>query len=553
MKLKNIIPIFILLFAFACTTEFLDEVHPTKETSENFFTKDKDAQEAAISLYEGLWSNYGKNFDNWMASYDMSRGDNVILPKNFYNNSIVTYLTLNYNEESRSVKDAWKRCYEIIYRANWIIDNVSENENISEDVKNEALAEAYFMRGYNYFTLVRLFGEVPLVLKQSTPDSYYPEKATSEEVWAQVDADLQKALGMLPAPTGSFVDGRANKGVANAIIARTYLYRTKPGSTQYWDKVQQYAKATEGLGVYGLESMDDFSRLFVYTTDDDWVKNTEVIWAAGAIYGPIYGGRPFKYIEPSSTVGCGSVSPVGYATIVVHNDLGDPYIPANGRTGRATFAASPELADIMIDYGRLGDKRTSEFLFYPTFNNYGYSDPDDKTSVVVKQVINSDSLYQRLKETNGAEGEYLHIKKYMIRQFLGTNIWDGGYYHPMMMPIIRYADVLLMRAEAEFNLGNEGVAKEYLKRITDRAGFAADYVNQFSGGALHDEILKQRRVELMFEALRVPDLLRLDLFKPPHVGTYPGSVSWAEKLKVLPIPQRELDYNKNLTQNSLWK
>ncbi|MCF6331838.1 MAG: RagB/SusD family nutrient uptake outer membrane protein [Draconibacterium sp.] len=553
MKFKNIIPIFILLFAFACSTEFLDEVHPTQNTSESFFENDDDAEAATISLYDDLWRNvYGRFFDKWLSYYDMTRGDNLILPKQFYSNDIVKYLTLNYNEETGSVREAWQRCYQVIYKANWIIDNVSENENISEEVKNASLAEAYFMRGYNYFTLVRLFGEVPLVLKQTTSENYYPEQATSEEVWAQVDADLQKALGMLPAPTKNFIDGRVNKGVANAIIARTYLYRTKPGSTQYWDKVQQYAQATEGIGVYGLEPMEDFSKLFVYTTEDKWVKNTEVIWAVGAVYGPIYGGRPFMY-DQSSTVGCGAVSPVGYATIVVHNENGVPYLPGNARTGRAQFAVSPELSDIMIDYGKIGDKRTTEFLFYPTFNDYGYQDPDDNTSAYVKSVINADSLYQRLKETNGAEGEYLHIKKYMIRQFLGTNIWDGGYYHPMMMPVIRYADILLMRAEAEFNLGNEGQAKTYLKKITDRAGFAADYVNQFSGEALHNEILQQRRVELMFETQRVPDLMRLDLFKPPHVGTYPGSVTWDEKLKVLPIPQRELDYNKNLIQNPLWR
>jgi len=123
----------------------------------------------------------------------------------------------------------------------------------------------------------------------------------------------------------------------------------------------------------------------------------------------------------------------------------------------------------------------------------------------------------------------------------------------LMFPIIRYADILLMRAEAEHHLGNAAVAKSYLKKITDRAGFTANYTDQFSGQALLDEILKQRKVELLFEGTRVSDLIRLDLFKPPYVGSYPGSVAWDEKLKVLPIPQRELDYNTNLVQNELWK
>ncbi len=92
-----------------------------------------------------------------------------------------------------------------------------------------------------------------------------------------------------------------------------------------------------------------------------------------------------------------------------------------------------------------------------------------------------------------------------------------------------------------------------MKRITDRAGFAPGYLDTFSGAALRAEILQQRRVELFFESLRVPDLVRLDQFKPPFVGTYPGSVPFEEKLRVVPIPRRELDNNPNLVQHPLWR
>ncbi|NJM14221.1 MAG: RagB/SusD family nutrient uptake outer membrane protein [Bacteroidales bacterium] len=102
-------------------------------------------------------------------------------------------------------------------------------------------------------------------------------------------------------------------------------------------------------------------------------------------------------------------------------------------------------------------------------------------------------------------------------------------------------------------LGNEAVAKTYLKKITDRAGFAPDYLDQFSGQALLDEILDQRKVELFFEGVRVNDLTRLDMFKPPYVGSYPGSVAWDEKYKVLPIPRGDLEQNENLVQHELWR
>lgn len=555
MKVKyKIFTLLILLGMVACEESFLEEVHPTRESSELFFTNDEEAKEAALSLYEFINNGLGRQwFDGWIPSFDMYRGDNLILPKRFHRNTIVQWLTLNYNAETENVRDAWAENYKTIYLSNWVIANVEDNENITDAVKKEVLGQAYFMRGFGYLNLTRLFNEVPILLDPTTEETYFPEKATNEQCWAQVDSDFQQSLELgIKNPTANYVDGLVNKGVVNAMIARSYLYRTQPGSNQYWDKVKEYTQAVEALGVYNLEPIEDFSRLFVYTKEDTWVENTEVIWATGFIYGPTYGGLPFAYSGRQARL-ARVLTPFGFTTTTLKNDKGDTRIVADGIVkGQARYAVSPETTDIMIAYGSLGDKRTEEFLYYPAFNDYGLQDAGDPTSVYVKQVVNADSLYQRLKETNGAEGEYVHIRKFEIREFIGDNIWDGGFHHALMYPLIRYADVLLMRAEAEYHLGNEGVAKSYLKKITDRAGFASDYVDQFSGQELLDEILQQRRVELLFEALRVPDLKRIDKFKPPYVGTYQGSVPFDEKLKVLPIPQRELDLNQSLVQHELW-
>lgn len=549
-----ILILFVSVFFNGCDSDFLKEVHPVQKTGETFFSTDADAEEAALGLYEYTRNLYfGRNMVQYFASaFDMFSVDNVTLPKNFYKNSIVPYLTLNYNEESSLVQLAWSASYQTIYRANWLIDNVTDNENISDEVKKETLAQAYFFRGFCYFNLTRYFEEVPLMLKQTTEANFYPEKATNEECWSQVFSDFQKALdlGGLPAPTENFVDGKINTGVVNAMMARAYLYRTRPGSTQYWDKVKQYTEAVENLNTYALEPIDDFSKFFVYTTEDRWVKNKEMIWVHGFSYGPTYGGRPFLY-DGANYSGLAYMSmPVGYSTILLKNDAGKSYLCGNGIPGRAYYAASTSLSDIMIEYYKKGDKRTSEYLYYPSFNDYGLNGDG---SVYIKETVNSDSLYNKIVETNGAQGEYIHFKKFMIREFVGENVWDGGFNHSLVFPIIRYADILLMRAEAEYHLGNEGVARTYLKKVTDRAGFAGDYLDQFSGDALLAEILQQRRVELVHECLRGPDLKRLDKFKPPYVGTYPGSVPWNEKLGVLPIPNRELDANPNLVQHDLWR
>lgn len=552
--LKTIYFIAIIVVLGGCKEEFLTEVHPTKGNADAFFRNDSEAQEALLSIYsENIASDfYGSHADKFLACFDMVRGDNIVLPLTGTKTNILPFLTLNYNAEKKEIREGWQKSYKRIFRANWVIDNVTDNSAISEEVKKEVLGEAYFLRGWLYFNLTRLFEEVPLVLSSKTFDDQFPEKASNEACWAQVISDMEESLKGLPDPTPNEVKGRANKGVANAMLARVYLNMTRPGSTQYWDKVKQYAEATENTNAYGLEEMQDFSELFVYTKDGKWVNNSEVIWSMGFVYGP-YDGSGFRY-NNSSGLGTYDVMPKRKRSILVYNENGAPYQPGNGRTGNSRFAVSESLADVMIAYHNLGDKRTGEFTWYPSYEDLtNVRTPQNEWIGEVKEVVNTDSLYQVAKETNGESGEYLHIKKFMAREFIGTNIWDGGYHHSLLMPVIRYADVLLMRAEAEYHLGNEGVAQSYLKQITDRAGFDPNYASGFSGQSLIDEILQQRRVELMFENQRVTDLVRLDMFKPPYVGSYPGSVTWDEKLRVLPIPSRELDLNRSLRQHSLWE
>jgi hypothetical protein len=482
----------VLIFT-GCNDDFLTEVHPTKLTSEALFETNKGVEEATIGLYRYSQYSIGRDATGYLATFDILRGDELTLPKKFGSNVIVQWLTLNYNPETAKVNEVWARSYETIFRANSIIDNVAENNSISDDTKKKALAEAYAMRGYCYFNLTRLFQEVPLVLHQTTPENYYPKKSLEAECWNQVFSDYEKALEIgLPNPVSNYLDGRLNTGVVNALMARAYLLRTRPGSIKYWDKIKEFTDAVEKLNIYDLESIDNFGTLFVYTKDDKWVYNQEVIWATGNHYGPIFGGSTFRY-EDESDLGSYVTMPNGQCTYTLMNNLGTTFLPGNGMTGTTFFAVNPDLADLMIDYDSLGDKRVKEDLYYPTYKSYklDFNYTTYVQTIVEVKTVNSAEEYSKIKTSNGVQGEYLHIKKYRIRECYGKNIWDGGWHHSVMFPVIRYADVLLMRAEAEYNLGNITNAKLYLKKITDRAGFAANYLDQFSGQALLDEILNQ--------------------------------------------------------------
>ncbi|NJM14220.1 MAG: RagB/SusD family nutrient uptake outer membrane protein [Bacteroidales bacterium] len=307
------------------------------------------------------------------------------------------------------------------------------------------------MRGFAYYNLVRLFQSVPLVIEQSTPKNYFPKKSTEEEGWALVFSDYQEALKIgLPDPAPSFVDNRLNTGVVHALLARAYLLRTRPGSQAYWDKVKEHTQAVEQLGVYDLEPYNEFGEIFVYTKGDRWVKNTEMIWAIGQMYGIGYGGILGHNDE--SALGTAATMPNGKYTYTFVDKDSTVYIPASGGqfTGAARYAVSEQFADLMLEYDALGDKRIREMLYYPTYTEYSQI-KKNKFKIVAENVINAAENYQSLKETNGTDGEYLHIRKYRVRQIHDVNVWDGGWFHSLMFPLIRYADVLLMRAEAEYH------------------------------------------------------------------------------------------------------
>ncbi len=201
----------LLLLSGSCKDSFLDEIHPTRQTADTFFRNDSEAQQAAIALYEYMSSLHGATADSFLGAFDMLRGDNLTLPNNAGNNGLINWLTLNYNAETNRANDGWRNSYQAIYRANWIIGNLEGNDAVSSEVKSRVLGEAYMMRGYAYLNLVRLYEEVPLMLEQTTEATYYPEKATEEEGWAQVISDLEESINGLPAPQASFVNGRATR------------------------------------------------------------------------------------------------------------------------------------------------------------------------------------------------------------------------------------------------------------------------------------------------------------------------------------------------------
>ena len=250
---------FVALILSSCNG-FLEREPISDLAEENFFKTGADAESALIAAYDALQSEY-YIFDRFtngdvIADNCYAGGDN---PNNFQLDEF-TVTTLNVN-----VERDWSYLYEAISRANAVLDNVSdiESPDFSEERKKQVIGEASFLRGYHYFQLTNLWGEVPLILNlvnSTDPDVVFQAKASREEIYEAIISDFILARDNLPA-SFSQQSQRATKGAALAMLAKAYAHQPSPD----WDKVKKYA--TELIDSQSYQLLDEF--------DDLWAPNNE--------------------------------------------------------------------------------------------------------------------------------------------------------------------------------------------------------------------------------------------------------------------------------------
>jgi hypothetical protein len=347
-------------------------------------------------------------------------------------------------------------------------------------LKSRLLAEAKFMRGFYYFTLVRLFGGVPLILQETTSlNDLAVARATADEVYTQIIADFSAAEIVLPLTYTGADAGRATRGAAKAFLAKVYLTRAD------WPNAATKSKEVMDLGVYGL--WDNFADAFALSNKN----GKEAVFEVQAVGGGLGEGSYMQgYMRPN-------------------------FDRVNGIAG---FGDDPVTANLYNTY-RVQDKRRDVTikLYTPT------GTPPAPASVTFPAYV-----HKYLDPSATANGE-------------GSNNF----------PIIRYADVLLMYAEAlnEQAAGNVD-AYDAVNSIRKRAGLE-DFPVTLSQDQFRDSVLLERRLELAFEGHRWYDLVRTKRLISA-MQAQNSSITVAERNYLYPIPQTERDVNKNLTQNPLY-
>ncbi|MBC6988720.1 RagB/SusD family nutrient uptake outer membrane protein [Hymenobacter sp. BT491] len=231
----------LLLTVVGCK-DFLDQPVLGQYEAGQFFTSDTNALLAVNSAYVPLSFRDAASNAIWVlgdvASDDAVKGSNPGDQADFENIDNFNIAPIN-----AAVEAQWKRDYDGIFKCNVVIDGLPDaNASVSADVKKQAVGQAKFLRAYYYLQLTSLYGDIPLRVKVETPEELQSPAVPQAQIYAQIEADCQAAADALPTTWPASDAGRATKGAALALLAKTYLYEKK------WALAAQTAQAVGALG-----------------------------------------------------------------------------------------------------------------------------------------------------------------------------------------------------------------------------------------------------------------------------------------------------------------
>jgi tetratricopeptide (TPR) repeat protein len=468
-----------------------------KITELDYLKSESDYRTMAISVYTPLqWLNQVVPVGDIASDNSVAGGENAsdVLPLQQIDDYTLTPV-------NATLTELWKAGYEGINRANYM-DQYKEKNLAGETVEfagKEALyGEVYFMRAYYYFTLVKLFGDVPLFVDKrlGLSDSKSLQRAPKTEVYKQIEADLTKAVTALPAI--QVQKGRITKYAAQALLGKVYLYQNK------FDAAAAILEPIIASNAFNL--VTDFGSIFLAAGENGPESIFEIQYSNTSPY----------YNWGGATRGQGN-----YA------------VQQNGVRGLNGSGAMPYAAGWSTNL--------------PTQNlAAAYAAGDKRKAVTVLDIEaykNANPSFGITYQVAPFKNTGLYNQKYLPRKGETSGQVELNYTNNFR--IIRYAEVLLMAAEAYTRSAtpNYTKAQDYLNRVRKRA-FGDDLHNiTATGDVLKIAIWDERRLELGMEGDRFFDLVRTGQAATKIPGFKTGTN------EVFPIPQQEIDIS-GLTQNN---
>ncbi|CAL1519341.1 RagB/SusD family nutrient uptake outer membrane protein [Chitinophaga sp. MM2321] len=486
--MKKVLYILVLIAASACNKE-LKENPEGQLIGDDALGTIEGLQTALTGVYQPLKNGYSSGFGTANLNATIMGSDDITTHPASNKQELREMDQFAANSTNTRISAIWLGCYKAIQNANNVIDNY---EKVSGEVAtlNQIGGEAYFLRAFSYFWLVRLWGNIPLITTSKyNTDLLAVTKSTPAAVYALIESDLKKAETLMkdikPAP------GRASAGTAKSLLAEVYLteggYPMKDAS-KYALAAAKAKEVIDNKTKYGFNLVPDLATLWTGTSASN---NT----------------------------------PEDVFTLQFCNSCGNP----STLYGKSCMPGDESGWD---DY-------FAEITF---FNNFPEGKRKDITFYTVFKTANGDVNWQ-----NG-QTQHPYYNKFRVNTPTPGFLTSGT---DLSVKLLRYAQVLLTYAEAEARSSGTPSADAYnaVNLIRRRAGLN-DLQPDLSGQAFADSIVNERAWELAGEYTRWFDLQRLELVESANshkaaddlkpIGTITKEKYW------LPIPYNETQLNPNL-------
>ena len=565
-----------ICFGLMGCSDFLEEQVPQATLTQDEVKKPEYIDNVLISAYAGLLSIEDMNSSFSLWNYDTRSDDAYVGGSNPSDGEPFHILEKHTTVMTTDwpYNDIWNRFYKYLSRISLSLDMLAVADQENTTIQQRT-AEMKFLRAYGHFQLKRLFKKIPFVNKLNMQEDDYNNltntEYTNDEGWQQIINDLEDAYAVLPATQAD--KGRPTKAACAAFLAKVYLYKAyrqddansnKVTSVNEADlqKVVEYTAPGLYAG-YGLES--DLHNNF--RPEEQYENGKESIWAIqySKNDGTVYGNLNFSYrlivpcIPKVHDAGCDFYKPsINLVNAYRTNSDGLPLLDNAAAAASDYEVGSAQTVDprLFVTVGVPG----TPYMFNPNF------------------MISKSNTWSR---SGGMYGYYVSLKQNVDPSLTDTYLFvcDNQWASSMNRVVFRYADVLLMRAEALAQLGKTDEAISLVNQVRSRAqgmttgSVVANYPNKYgvhyaigkyNGSYSKEETLKivkmERRLELAMESERFFDLVRwgeaatvINRFyttEGEKMNFLSGAVFTAGKNEYLPIPDDQMKAaNGHYTQN----
>lgn len=501
-----------LLIPTGCNEDLLDQQNGNTVAAGNFWQSPEDLQLAVNGMFHPITNTFF--WGRIIHTGALLRSDAFNIRPFGPNTAMSTFQATPLD---RWATEPWQEAYKCIFRANSILENITAEAVPDAAQRNGFTGQAHFMRAFSYWYLLNLYGNVPLVTRTAQgEEDFFPSQAAPADVWAQIEADFAAAASELPASWDGDDRGRPTSGSANAFLGKSRLYQGN------WSGAQSAFSEVINSGVYSLLPADRYEENFTETNEN----NEESVFELQFL-----GIEAFAWGVDIAGVGTMGNYHIDYA-------------PPSKSPDQSHYVNS-WVKDLFESNGE--SVRRNATLTYDFDGATGYGGVAFADDMAADITLASDEGMEAIFSRKYA-GYDIGIRENV--DFLGTNVGNNW-------RIIRYADVLLMQAEALINQGDTAGAAALINQVRERA--MVDPIDTTLGqDAMLQALIDERVLELTGEGHRFFDLVRWGLAETymgttsahgDHPKSLSGGVYQTGKHELIWIPTSELSANSNLEQN----